>query len=89
MNPEEEKMKKILLTICLTMGFLLGAQNVFAGTSISVIFGMVPVQSYAGISLGAGYQFDLSGNDAEYNGTDIGESSFEASIVRIGFNARF
>jgi len=48
-----------------------------------------PLSPNAGISLGAGYQFDLSNNDAEYNGTDIGKSDFEATLVRIGFNARF
>lgn len=48
-----------------------------------------PISPFARISLGAGYQFDLSNNDAEYNGADIGESSFDAALFRIGFNARF
>jgi hypothetical protein len=48
-----------------------------------------PLSPYTKISLGAGYQFDLSNGNAEYNDTDIGDSDFQASIVRIGFNARF
>jgi hypothetical protein len=48
-----------------------------------------PVSSYAKISLGAGYQFDISRGNADFNDTNIGDSGFQASIVRIGFNARF
>jgi len=48
-----------------------------------------PVSPYAKISLGGGYQFDISRGDAEFNDTNIGNTEFEASIVRIGFNARF
>jgi hypothetical protein len=48
-----------------------------------------PVSPYAKISLGAGYQFDISRGNADFNDTKIGDSRFQASIVRIGFNARF
>jgi hypothetical protein len=48
-----------------------------------------PLTPHARISLGAGYQFDLSDNDAEFGDADIGDSDFEASIVRLGFHARF
>jgi hypothetical protein len=48
-----------------------------------------PVSPYAKVSLGAGYQFDISRGNADFNDTDIGNSEFQASIVRIGFNARF
>ena len=48
-----------------------------------------PVSPYAKISLGGGYQFDISRGNANFDDTDIGNSEFQASIVRIGFNARF
>jgi hypothetical protein len=48
-----------------------------------------PVSPYAKISLGGGYQFDISRGNADFNDTNIGNSEFQASIVRIGFNARF
>jgi hypothetical protein len=48
-----------------------------------------PVSPYAKISLGGGYQFDISRGNAEFNNTNIGNSEFQASIVRIGFNASF
>jgi hypothetical protein len=48
-----------------------------------------PLSPYARISLGAGYQFDISKGDADFYNTHIGENEFEASIARIGFNARF
>lgn len=48
-----------------------------------------PLSPYAKISLGAGYQFDISSGSAHFNDTDIGDSEFQASIVRIGFNAKF
>jgi hypothetical protein len=44
MNFLEENMKKTLLTICMTMGFLLSTQYAFAGTSISLNIGMIPVR---------------------------------------------
>jgi hypothetical protein len=48
-----------------------------------------PLSPYARISVGFGYQFDLAKGDANYSGNDIGDSEFEASIARFGFNARF
>jgi hypothetical protein len=48
-----------------------------------------PVSPYAKISLGGGYQFDISRGNADFNDTNIGDSEFQASIIRIGFNARF
>ena len=48
-----------------------------------------PVSPNAKISLGGGYQFDISRGNADFEDTSIGDSKFQASIVRIGFNARF
>jgi hypothetical protein len=38
---------------------------------------------------GGGYKFDISRGNADFNDTDIDNSKFQASIVRIGFNERF
>lgn len=48
-----------------------------------------PISQYARISIGAGYQFDIDKGDAQFEGASIGNNEFEASIVRLGFNARF
>jgi hypothetical protein len=48
-----------------------------------------PVSPYAKVSLGAGYQVDISRGNADFKDTNIGNSEFQASIVRIGFNVRF
>lgn len=48
-----------------------------------------PLSPYTRICLGAGYQFDISSGDASFENTYIGENEFEASIVRIGLEARF
>lgn len=60
-----------------------------------VVYGIVafdlvlPVSPSARVSLGAGYQFDISKGDATLDGSRIGDSSLEASLVRIGFTAGF
>lgn len=43
MNFQEENMKKIMLTTCMTAVLLFSTQNAFAGTSISINLGMIPV----------------------------------------------
>jgi len=48
-----------------------------------------PVSRFSEISLGAGYQFDIARGDAEFEDTNIGNTEFEAAIIRLGFNARF
>lgn len=48
-----------------------------------------PLSRFAKIGVGVGYQFDISKGDADFYGANIGENGFEASIVRIGFQAGF
>ena len=54
--------------------------------ALDIVF---PVSDFSKISLGAGYQFDISNGDAYIGDTYIGDNELEASLIRFGFVANF